>query len=204
MSFFNDIVNKIFPKEQNENVAKQPLIREQLRRSNDDKMEIMLWKESEEKEQVCSFILEQFRKSKSEEENISLFRVINSGTTKGFMLRYLAETEQKDFQFLFDHLRDQVKEKQYTIYSSDVRTYDRGKYVERIERHYLKPSWRVLNTKDVNDTGKMNQLYGNITIEFHLHNNHPQFIKFVCQHYVDSKFSEPLDFNELLEHLCGS
>ncbi|MGB0429136.1 MAG: hypothetical protein ACPGLV_01590 [Bacteroidia bacterium] len=203
MSFFNDIVNQLFPKKSIEQESNQPLVREELKRNTEYNMGFSIWKESQEKEQVCSFILEQYEKSDSEDENISVFRTIKSGTTEGFMLRFLDKTEPQHFSFLFDHLKNRAKEKQYTIYTSDVRSFARKNDVERIERHYLKPSWRVLNTKAVNNTGKMNQLYGNITIEQHFNNDIPLFIKFVCQHYVDSKFSVPMNFNELLSHICN-
>lgn len=203
MSFFSDLTNKLFPKPEESKPNPEPFIREELKRSNNDLVAYALWKESQEKEQVVSFVGEQYLKGQYENENVSLFRVIKSGTTDGFMLRFLAETDPLYFQHLFDYFKEKVKELQYTIYTSDVRTYDRNDFVERIERHYLKPSWRVLNTKAVNSTGKMNQLYGNITIELNKQNDQPQFLKFVCQHYIDSKFSEPQDFNELMKHICA-
>ncbi len=202
MSFFNQIVNKLFSKEEIQN-TNQPFLREELKRNSNQNIAYSIWLQGEKKEQVCSFIYEQFAKSKVENENVSIFRSIESGTTKGFMLRFLAQTEKEDFTCLFDHLKNKTKELNYIVYSSDVRLYNRNEFVEKIERHYLKPSWRVLNTKAVNNTGKMNQLYGNVTIEHHLQNDEPQFIKFVCQHYNDSKYNAPLDFNELLYHICN-
>ena len=174
------------------------MVREELKRSAKDQEAYTFWLESEQKDQIIRFINDQFSESRDENENVSLFRVIHSGSTNGFMLRFLAETDPKHFQHLFDFLKDQVKTLQYVSYTSDVRTFDRDGFVERIERHYLKPSWRKLNTKEVNDSGKMNQLYGNITIELVFQDDIPRFIKFVSQHYSDSKFSEPKPFAELM------
>jgi len=200
MSYFSDIANKLFPKKETNTVKSEPFLREELKRSSSDKIAYSFWAQSTEKEQVIAFISEQL--NITENQNAALFRTIDSGTTKGFMLRYLDKTESLHFQHLFDYFKDQIKELQYTVYTSDVRTFDRAEFVERIERHYLKPSWRVLNTKAVNDSGKMNQLYGNITIELVKHNDQPQYIKFVCQHYVDSKFSIPLPYSNLMHHIC--
>jgi len=204
MSFFQDLTEKLFPKKKNEaQGAGEPFIREELKRSVHDISDYANWQGSEEKGHVVTFIGEQFEKSRDGEENISLFRVIHDGSTNGFMLRYLEESSALHFQHLFDYLKDEVKKHQYIIYTSDVRTYDRPEYIERIERHYLKPSWRVLNRKEVNDTGKMNQLYGNITIELHKHDENPQFIKFLSQHYSDSKFSEPKPFTDLIREIAS-
>ncbi|MBI1184600.1 hypothetical protein GC194_10030 [bacterium] len=177
-------------------------MREELKRSNNDRMNYALWLESEARVNVLRFVEEQYDQSRNGNENVALFRVINSGGTNGFMLRYLPETEALDFQHLFDYFRNKVVELQYVTYTSDVRTFDKAQQVESIERHYLKPSWRKLNTKEVNTDGRMNQLYGNVTIELLRHDQTPQYIKFMCQHYVDSKFMEPLDFNHLIHHLC--
>lgn len=198
MSFFQELSDKLFPKKTEPKAQKEPVIREELKRSKQGLEQYESWLQSEQKEQIVSFIDNQFNESRDENENVSLFRVIHSGSTNGFMLRFLAETDPLHFQHLFDFLKDQVKTLQYLPYTSDVRTFDRENFVERIERHYLKPSWRTLNTKEVNDSGKMNQLYGNITVELVYQNDIPQFIKFVCHHYSDSKFSEPKPFTELV------
>lgn len=203
MSFFQDLTEKLFPKKKPVENDREPFLREELKRNSQDQVAYGFWLESDEKQQVVSFIAEQYEKSKDGEENVSLFRVLQSGSTSGFMLRYLEESEALHFQHLFDFLKDQVKQQQYIIYTSDVRIYDKAEGVERIERHYLKPSWRVLNRKEVNDTGMMNQLYGNITIELHKKDDQPQFLKLLCQHYADSKFSTPKPFNELMVHLVG-
>lgn len=198
MSFFQELSDRLFPKKIHASAAKEPMVREELKRSKAEEADYWVWLESAEKQQIVTFIDEQFDHSRDENENVSLFRVIHSGSTNGFMLRFLADTEPAHFRHLFDFLKDQVKKLKYVPYTSDVRTYDREKHVERIERHYLKPSWRILNTKEVNDSGKMNQLYGNITIELVYHDDVPQFLKFVSQHYSDSKFSDPKPFSELI------
>lgn len=203
MSFFQDLTEKLFPKKKAEESTREPFLREELKRSSQDKVDFGFWLESEEKQQVVSFIAEQYEKSLASEENVSLFRVLQSGSSGGFILRYLEASSALHFQHLFDYLKDQVRAQRYIIYTSDVRTYDKPNGVERIERHYLKPSWRVLNRKEVNDTGKMNQLYGNITIELHKLNDQPQFLKFLCQYYSDSKFSTPMPFKELMAHVVG-
>lgn len=203
MSFFQDLTEKLFPKKKVEENDREPFLREELKRSSQDKVDYGFWLESEEKQQVVSFIAEQYAKSNDAQENISLFRVLKSGSSSGFILRYLEASLPSHFQHLFDFLKDQARQQQYIIYTSDVRTYDKPGGVERIERHYLKPSWRVLNRKEVNDTGKMNQLYGNITIELHKLNDQPQFLKLLCQYYSDSKFSTPKPFDELMELMVG-
>lgn len=202
MSFFSDLTEKLFPKK-GPSYPGEPFTREALKRNNDEKAEYRIWLESEEKEQVTSFILEQYMLSQVENENVSLFRVINSGNTNGFMLRYLENTSAEHFTHLFDFMKEQLRKLRYVAYTSDVRTFVKKNHVEKLERHYLKPSWRVLNTKENNDSGKMVQLYGNMTVELQYIDDAPQYIKFMSNAYSDSKFQDPLPFAELMDKVFG-
>ena len=92
----------------------------------------------------------------------------------------------------FDFLKEQVLKLPYKKQISDRRIFDKPNYTETIERHYLKPRPTFLSEK------KLDQKYGNITIELLLRNNQPHLLKFSATSYTDSKYQKAKTFKELL------
>ena len=206
MSYFDQIIDKLFPSNKNSNLNAsnpQPFVHETIERNSKEKAEYQEWLKDNSAQQTTTFIKLQYQQSHYKNENINLFRALHSESSNGFMLRYLTDIQIIEFQFLFDYLKDKTKELGYISYQSDRKIFDRKNNVETIERHYLKPSWRKLNLKENNSTGKMNQLYGNINIELFKIDNEPTHLKFMANNYNDSKFQEALPFNELLNHICS-
>ena len=202
MSFFKELSDQLFPKkkEESSSAAKVPYIQEMLKRSAKDLFLYEDWKLSHTKTDQIQFLQDQYELSQNQEEFSSVFRYINQASTRGFMLRHTQNISTKDFQHFFDFLHKKVTELPYLPYLSDVRIYDKKEGVERIERHYLKPSWR----KQLNQakTEKIDQQYGNIRIELLFLDDQPQHISFNSQVYLDGKYAPALDFNHLMQHLC--
>lgn len=198
MSFIDRLARKLFSNEK-EKPQSEAFHRQELKRPYDEIAAYNEWYKSQDRNIILSLILHQYDQSKDENEDQANFRFLHAGHSNGFMLRAPQGPEPVVFQHLFDYFRDRLKEINYTLYTSDKRDFVKGEQVETIERHYLKPSWRVLNAPE--REGKMNQLYGNITIEFYKQNDLPTHMKFLCTHYVDHKFEEALPFESLIEFL---
>lgn len=126
-----------------------------------------------------------------------LFYHLDQPSAKGFMLHFKeALFSPTEFQFYFDWLKDRMLELDYRLYTSDSRTFDRGTYVEQIDRHYLKPA-----NRRTEDNLRQVQQYGNVTLTLHQHDDRPQFIKFMCQHYSDRQYTVVSDFTQLMAHI---
>ncbi len=117
--------------------------------------------------------------------------------SKGFVWTWDTEMtiNKQDPQYFCDYLKDQILSLNYKVYMSDVKQYVRKEYVERTERHYLKPRFSLAAFAAGE---RVNQLYGNITIEHLIHNEEPISLRLVCQPYSDHKYEEAKDFGDLM------
>ncbi len=171
-----------------------PFVQEIIERSDKEIEAYQYWKVDDKKDHFISFLLGQINNpSKSD-----LLR-LNSPKSQGFILKYEiveATTDFAEFRYLFDYLKEQVLKLNYVSYVSDVKNFVRKSHVETIERHYMKPRFSYDET-----TGLADQQYGNVLIEHLLHDEQSIRIKFICNIYNDRKWTKPLSFMELLQHI---
>lgn len=198
MSFFKKIVGQVFGSKDEPENSKEPFVHETIKRPAQELEGYEDWKKSAARNYAVSFITSQYRNAFDSDENVSVFRALKSASSNGFMLRRVEDITALEFQHLFDLLREKTLEFAYLGYMSDRRMFNRKDYVETVERHYLKPSWKN-NTKSTNTTGKMYQLFGNIHIELFKIDDEPTHLKFLAHHYSDHKFHEPMPFEELVD-----
>ena len=192
MSDFFEFFKNLFGQEAK---SGEPLVHEMIKRDEDDLQAYNLWKSSARKERVIEHLKLEYIQNKNQ-ENITgaTFYNIDQPAIKGFQLNYDQEfSTKKEFQFLFDYLRDRVLELEYQVYISDSRSFIKNDSAESIERHYLKPKLR----KDADN--KFVHLYGNITITHHLIDDEPGFLRFTANIYQDRKYAAAADFEELVE-----
>jgi hypothetical protein len=198
-NWLQHIKNKLRQESKTAQEQHLPLVHEPLTRNEREKDAYEQWKTGRQKQQMLDFISNQFYLSQREKGDGGMFRVLQTTSSNGFMLRYPTGIEATEFQHLFDYLRDQIRSLGYVVYTSDRRVFDHPKYVETIQRHYLKPSLRhKINGQDE----KLTQLYGNIHLELHMVDERPTHIKCLCHNYVDHKFEQADDFSELVERIC--
>ena len=67
--------------------------------------------------------------------------------------------------------------------------------METVQRHYLKPK------PNFQREGKINQQFGNITIEFDLRDDKPHYLKFQATSYTDHLFEDAKEFKELMSRV---
>lgn len=188
-----NFIKELFQKQQ---VAKIPFVQEIIERSESEQIAYQTWKVDDKKDEIISFLLQQIEV----QSNSDLLR-LNSPKSQGFILKHesvAAMADFAEFRHLFDYLKEQVLKLNYVSYVSDVKNFVRKTHVETIERHYMKPRFSYDE-----ETRLSNQQYGNILIEHLLHDEKSIRIKFVCNVYNDRKWTEPLQFSELLEQVLS-
>lgn len=181
---------------QKQEKANSPVLHELIVRTDTEKHGYEAWKLNDHKDYVVGYLSKQFDNFWSGQQSPSdLLLILNTPKSMGFIYIYkAAQSDFTQFKYLFDYLKEKVKQLNYKVYVSDVKNFVRQNYVETIERHYLKPRFKF---PDAGAGESVNQLYGNITVELLLHNDQPQHIKFVCQPYSDYKYSTALPFKDL-------
>lgn len=180
-----------------ESSPSQPAIHELIQRSEEELADYEQWKSLFILKRLLSWLEDQYttyrQKRASNDQSIDFLKLPSS---QGFIL-YFHRTNYslREATFLFDYFKERVKTLNYRTQISDTRTYSRNQWVERVEKHYLKPRL------DYAEGEKMNQQFGNITIELEVRNDEVHNLRLRATHYQDFNFTPVQDFNDLMKVL---
>lgn len=195
MSNFWDKIKGLFQKAEQSSPA-QPVIHEVIERSTEFEIAYESWKSKLSKRRIIDWLKTEYTTYLIEEENLDkAIAFLNTPSAKGFVIHFnQTKYSEEEITFLFDYFKEKVKDLNYRTYLSDTRTYNRPNWVERVDKHYLKPSLKI-NKDNVND---FNQSYGNITIELVYRNDKIWYLKFQAVSYNDRLYKEADPFKELM------
>ncbi len=199
MSNFWDQIKNIF-KSAEESSSNQPVVHELIQRTEAEKIAYEKWKSSSSHQEVLASLYEAYQYFL--EENKSLDKTIdflNTPSSKGFVL-HLIETNYSNQKavFVFDVLKEKVLALGYKSYVSDTRTYNRKNWVEKLERHYLKPPSNLRKA----GKEKLDQRFGNITVELLFRNEKAHLLKLRATVYNDHLYKEADDFKDFMKAIC--
>jgi len=189
-----DYFKGLFNKAETSSPSK-PLIHEMISRSEDEKQDFEFWQKTLVCKRLLNWLNEQYILFRSGSENMDRsVDFLNTPSTKGFVI-YFNDTRysERDTVHFFDFLKEQVLRLNYRTQISDVRTYERSKWVESVQRHYLKPR------PGQNKEGQFLQRFGNIMIELTSRNDQIQHLKFRATTYKDYQYQEADTFEQLLQ-----
>ena len=191
MTFFEKIIQKIFPQK------KAADVHEVLKRSERDQQAYAVWKNSDAPEQLIRDIAQAYYYKKTNIDSKIAVHLLTTAYANGFAISYPASIDPKSFQHLFDYLQERVQTLGYRVVNADRRIKDRDTYVETTEQYYLKPP---VHTGDIKH-GSINQLYGNVAVEHTLIDHRPSYIKVQASVYSDRLYQDALHFDEFAERL---
>lgn len=194
MSFFDDVVGKLFGKQP----SKSAYIHELLERSEKELDSYQNWLNSEEKGAVLHEVERGYYFKKQGILSQIDVHLLESKYANGFAVSYSDEIGKENFRHLFDYLKDQVLKFGYKIAQSDRRILDKESHEETIEKWYLKPISDELETKIIN------QRYGNVLIEKIDIDRKPSYIKFVANVYQDRQYTIAEPFQDLFDKVFES
>ena len=174
--------------------SSNPLIHESIERDEKELQAYRAWKESLEHRRCIDWLNGQYaiwQILPNEVNDAILF--LDTPSSKGFAVHFKESTiKQEHTSHLFDYLKEKVLMLNYRTQVSDTRTWSGKKAVETVDRYYLKP--RTSKTEE----GKINQLFGNITIELLHRDNVPFNLKFRATAYNDRLYQPADDFQILM------
>jgi len=175
-----------------------PTIHEVIERSEKELTDYEDWKNSLAARRLLDWLKNEYFTYLTSSKNIDRsIDFLNSTSKKGFVVHFSnMQYRMEEITFLFDYLKEKVKELPYRIYVSDTRIYPKNDFVETVHRHYLKPSLKLKVAGQ-----KTGQAFGNITIELLLKNDQIVNLKFSATMYRDHQFKEAGDFNDLMKEL---
>jgi hypothetical protein len=194
--FWKKIKNVFSTAEQSSSI--NPTIHEVIERSGEELKNYEQWKNSLAARRLLDWLKNEYFTYLTSPKNIDhSIDFLNTTSKKGFVIHFSnMQYRLEEITFLFDYLKEKVKELPYRIYVSDTRTYPKNDFVETIHRHYLKPSLKLKVAGQ-----KAGQAFGNITIEMLLKNDKIVDLKFSATTYRDHQFKEAGDFNDLMKEI---
>jgi len=177
----------------------QPAVREAIVRSEAEVADYEKWKATLSKRRLIDWLNGEYVNHLVNPEHVDkAIDFLDVRSSKGFVIHfYKTQYPIRDVNHFFDFLKEAVLTMGYSKYTSDTRTYNRPNWVETVHRHYLKPSFKYGRKEGK----KVNQRFGNITIEVLLRNDKVHNLKFSATSYSDHKYQEADDFDELMQEV---
>jgi len=174
----------------------QPLVHEMIERSPEEKKDYDQWKDQLVRRRLQDWLMDQYAIFLQDPEGIDeAVDFLDTPSSKGFVIHfYKTNYSQRDVTYFFDYLKERVLAQNYRTQISDRRTYNRPKWVETVERHYLKP-----RTGFHQEDGQFRQFYGNVMVELQFRNEQVFNLKFRATIYKDAQFKEAWTFQDLMQ-----
>ncbi len=190
---------KDFFQQSEESSPSKPLIHEMIERTEERKKDYEFWKTAFVCKRLQNWLSDQyaiFNTLPADTDEAMDF--LNTPSSKGFVIHFhKTEYSERDVTYLFDLLKEKVLKLEYRTQISDRREFNRPNWVEKIERHYLKPK------PDFMKKEKFNQGFGNITIELVFRDDKPYQLKFRATVYKDRLFNDAESFAALMQNILG-
>lgn len=187
MSFFDEIFEKLFPKNQN---AHLPFLTEQITRSDRFILGYQKWLLKR------NFFLKEIHQGVMSKKNALInseirCEILEMDAAQGFVVYFHPSMEKNDFICLFEFFKDKIKDLGYKKMVSDRKIYTQKEFVETIERYYLKPKLHFIDEKQ-------DQKFGNLLLELHFCDDEPLYLKVLATIYSDANFQKAEKFDNLL------
>ncbi len=194
MTFFDKISRKLFPQD---SAAPRADVHEVLKRPARDQAAYDAWQNQPECEELVREVAQAYYYKKTNISSELEVHLLNTAYANGFAVTYAPRVPTKEFQHLFEYFKDRVVAMGYRVVNADRRIKDKINYVETVEKYYLKPP---LHQGDI-EAGSINQLYGNVAVEYVLINERPSYIKVQASIYSDRLYQDALHFDDFAEKL---
>ncbi|MEN7549022.1 hypothetical protein AAG747_13950 [Rapidithrix thailandica] len=197
MTFFEQIFKRLFSGKNKGKSAALPYHSELINRNISERGAYFKWLQGQEHQPLLSHIYQAYQAEKKQASSLDPHvNIYNTPYSNGLAIYYQEPWEHMAFQHLFDLLRDKVTSLGYRLSVSDRKLYDQENAVKTVEKHYLKPTPAAFEPGQV-----LNQMYGNILLEYILINQKPNYIKLMANVYAGRNYSQAKDFDELIEKL---
>ena len=190
---FWDKIKKMF-QEQEQIPSNIPIIHEVIERSSEEQLLFEKWCLSTQRQGFVDWLQGQydFWLLNPNGKRIGI-DFLSTPSSKGFVLFFRElNFSQKECVFIFDFLQSKVLGLNYKPSLSDVRIFNRSKYVEGIHRHYLKPRIKLVSGE------KSDQIFGNISVDLISRDDVFVQLKFSATTYNDQNYKRAKAFEVLM------
>ncbi len=122
--------------------------------------------------------------------------ILDTPYAKGVIF-YRNDVDSNDlFQWVFENIRERTISLGYYLTNSKKEVQESITQKKEKEVYYLKPEIKIQEDVYIHD-----QKYGQILIEHYIEDNESKMIKILATYYSGRQYSEPLEFNELINKI---
>lgn len=191
MSFIEDIMGKLFPEK------KQALsVKENFAQTADEEQAVTLWINSEQGKQALEKVYRNFHLKKAGIKDSPEVHILNTPYANGFAISYEKPFDEKIFSRLFFAFGQRLLDLGYRRVSLDRKMQEINDKVQVTEKLYYKPP---ISSSDFNQ--KIDQLFGNVSVEKVSVDNKPSFLKVLVTIYSDHLYRDAKPFDQFVEGL---
>lgn len=191
MSFVDDILKRLFPEK-----STQEVYRENFQPSASEVKAHADWRYSVEGQSCFDLVHKNYQLKKGGVLADPAVHILQTPYANGLAVEFDKPFSEKTFSSLFFAFGQRVVDLGYQRLSLDRKIQEKADGVRIIEKQYFKPK-----TASSASDGKIDQLYGNVTIEKELVNNRSQMLKILTTIYSDQLYRKARSFDEFIEVL---
>jgi hypothetical protein len=190
-SFIDDILGKLFPKKS------APMnVKENFLQSEDEKETLTDWIGSEQGIATLKLINKNYHFKKSGISGTPEVHILNSPYANGFAVSYESPLDQKTFSHLFFAFGRRMLDLGYHRVSLDRKMEEIQENVRTTEKQYFKPPFGSTDFSQ-----KIDQIFGNVSIEKVNINDKPSFLKVLVTVYSDHLYQDAKPFDQFIDEL---
>ncbi len=191
MTFIEDIIGKLFPDRQ-----KKLTYKENFTQSQDEMSATLDWMESEEGKGALNKVYNNLHLKKAGITDKPTLHVLASPYANGFAVTYEYPLTSKIFHQLFFSFGQRMLALGYQRVSLDRKMEELQDSVKITEKLYFKPPLSAASLGQ-----KIDQLFGNVSIEKVSLDDKPSFLKVLVTVYADHLYLPAKPFDDFVERL---
>ncbi|AEL24435.1 hypothetical protein [Cyclobacterium marinum] len=191
MKFIDSLLGNLFSGKSNREV-----IRENFSRSKQDEQEVTLWLEGEEGAETLKMVYDNYHLLQAGVNKKPEIHLFQSSYANGFAVIYSDPFTMESFSKLFFGLGQRMLQLGYRKVSMDRKIDELNDQVRTTEKLYFKPL-----TSGDNYSEKIDQLFGNVSLEKIYLDNKPDYLKVLVTLYSDRQYHEAKPFDQFMDKL---
>ena len=143
-----------------------PAVHELITRDAEELDDYAQWKRTAARTRLIDWLLDEYARFQASGTTEHALSFLDTPSSKGFVIHF-AETNYtpREINHFFHYLRERILTLDYRTQISDRRIFSADKWVERQDRHYLKPRTRQQRMAGPPERGGLDQKFGNVTVE---------------------------------------
>lgn len=197
MSRFWDKITQLF-KEAEQSSASNPVLHEVMTFSKNFKEDYNFWCNTLVLRRLVNWLSDQYALyAVNPDTPLNTVDFLDGQSTKGFVIHFQQMGySTRDTRFFAFWLKEKIKALPYRLQIADRRTFaGNSNSVETIERFYVKPNKTIIPGE------RIDQFFGNISIELTLKNDAPDQLFLKSTVYPDRIYNEGYGLEALMQHL---